>query len=116
VWLCSLGNKDQSKKIFSVEATIDFAIDALQIVKEFSWRYWIEWKSYNNADLNVDERSDKSLMDYVESSKQHEDVLKEESTEVREPYVFELDILCMIAGYAGARQPSTATIMMGRNE
>jgi hypothetical protein len=65
---------------------------------------------------DVDERSDKSLMDYVESSKQHEDVLKEESTEVREPYVFELDILCMIAGYAGARQPFTASIMMGRNE
>jgi len=64
----------------------------------------------------VDDISDKSLTDYVESSKQHEDVLKEESTEVRDPYVFELDILCMIAGYAGARQPFTATIMMGRNE
>jgi hypothetical protein len=39
-----------------------------------------------------------SLMNYLESSDQHKDVLVEKSKEAREPYVFKTDNLCMIAG------------------
>jgi hypothetical protein len=44
------------------------------------------------------ERPIESLMGYVESSDQHEDVLTEEANEAKEPYVFKYDILCMFAG------------------
>jgi hypothetical protein len=45
-----------------------------------------------------DERLTTSLMDYVEISDQHEDVMREEPIEAREPYVFKYDYLCMNGG------------------
>jgi hypothetical protein len=45
-----------------------------------------------------EDRITTSLMDYVESSNQHEDVLTEEPIEDREPYVFKYDDLCMTVG------------------
>jgi hypothetical protein len=44
-----------------------------------------------------------SLMDYVESSNQHEDVLTEEPIEDREAYVFKYDDLCMTVGWKGKK-------------
>ena len=46
----------------------------------------------------AEDRITTCLMDYVESSNQHEDVLTEEPIEDREPYVFKYDDLCMTVG------------------
>jgi hypothetical protein len=47
---------------------------------------------------DVDKIPIESLMNYVESSKQHEDLMTKTSNEAREPCVFKTDNLCMIAG------------------
>jgi hypothetical protein len=47
-----------------------------------------------------EERHVESLMNYLGSSDQHEDVLTEEENEASKPYVFKSDNLCMIAGCA----------------
>jgi len=45
-----------------------------------------------------EDRITTSLMDDVDCSNQHEDVLTEEPIEDREPYVFKYDDLCMTVG------------------
>jgi len=49
---------------------------------------------------DVDKILFESLMNYVESSKQNEDLMTKTSNEDREPCIFKTDNLCMIAGLA----------------
>jgi hypothetical protein len=51
--------------------------------------------------LGEDERLAGSLMNSLESSYQHEDMLTEGSIEDEQPNIFKTNILCVVAGFAG---------------
>jgi hypothetical protein len=65
-----------------------------------------------DEDKYVDEIPDESLMNYLESSYQHETMMSEASNEAIGSYVFNTDDFCMVAGHKSDEdgQPSTVFI------